>query len=102
MIPRWLGGKLGTPPTPSQLTRLDDNSVRLTTAIPEPRRIEVSTTFTLVPPHYIDLETTCVAHPDAFAGDWLGLFWASYIRNPEDKTTHFLGRPDENSPRTMD
>ena len=98
MIPRWLGGKLGTPPTPSQLTRLDDNSVRLTTAIPEPRRIEVSTTFTLVPPHYIDLETTCVAHPDAFAGDWLGLFWASYIHNPEDKTTYFLGRPDENSP----
>lgn len=98
MIPRWLGGKLGTPPTPSQLTRLDDNSVRLTTAIPEPRRIEVSTTFTLVPPHYIDLETTCVAHPDAFTGDWLGLFWASYIHNPEDKTTYFLGRPDENGP----
>ena len=98
MIPRWLGGKLGTPPTPSQLTRLGDNSLQLTTSIPEPRRIEVSTTFTLVPPHYIDLETTCVAHPGAFEGDWLGLFWASYIRNPEDKTTCFLGRPEENGP----
>ena len=98
MIPRWLGGRLGTPPTPSRLTRLDDNSVRLTTSIPEPRRIEVSTTFTLVPPHYIDLETACVAHPGAFEGEWLGLFWASYIHSPENKTTWFLGRPDENGP----
>ena len=98
MIPRWLGGQLGTPPTPSQLTRLGDNSLQLTTSIPEPRRIEVSTTFTLVPPHYIDLETTCVAHPGAFEGDWLGLFWASYIHKPEDKTTCFLGRPEEKGP----
>ena len=33
MIPRWLGGKLGTPPTPSRLTRLHDSSVQLTTSI---------------------------------------------------------------------
>ena len=99
MIPRWLGGTLGTPPTPSRLTRLGDNSVRLTTSIPEPRRIEVSTTFTLVPPHYIDLETTCLAHPGAFEGDWLGLFWASYIHGPESKTTRFLGRADKSNPR---
>ena len=98
MIPRWLGDRLGTPPTPSRLTRLDDNSVQLTTSIPEPRRIEVSTTFTLVPPHYIDLETACVVHPGAFEGEWLGLFWASYIHSPENKTTWFLGRPDENGP----
>ena len=98
MIPRWLGGTLGTPPTPSQLTRLDDNSVQLTTSIPEPRRIEVSTIFTLVSPHYIDLETRCVAHPGSFEGDWLGLFWASYIHEPEDKNTWFLGRRDSSGP----
>ncbi len=98
MIPRWLGGKLGTPPTPSRLTRLDDNSVQLTTSIPEPHRIEVSTIFTLVPPHYIDLETTYVAHPGSFEGDWLGLFWASYIHEPEDKNTCFLGRRDSSGP----
>ena len=55
----------------------------------------MSTTFTLVPPHYIDLETTCVAHPGSFEGDWLGLFWASYIHKPESKTTRFLGRADK-------
>ena len=98
MTPRWLGGKMGTPPTPSRLTRLDDNSVRLETFVPEPRRIDVSTTFTLVAPHYIDLETTVIAHPNSFEGDWLGVFWASYIHNPENKTTYFRGHRDKNSP----
>ena len=49
-------------------------------------------------PAGIDLETTCVAHPGAFEGDWLWLFWASYIHNPENRTTCFLGRPDGNGP----
>ncbi|MCZ6675627.1 MAG: hypothetical protein O7E52_00055 [Candidatus Poribacteria bacterium] len=98
MAPRWIDGKMGSPPTPSQLTRLDDNSVRLETSVPEPHRVDVSTVFALVAPHYIDLETTIVAQPNAFAGDWLGLFWASYIHAPENRTTCFRGRRDRDGP----
>ena len=92
MTPRWVDGTTESPPTPSRLTRLDDRSVRLETFVPEPWRIDASTTFTLIPPHYLDVETTMVAHPGSFQGDWLGLFWASYIRRPEDKTTYFRAR----------
>ena len=41
MTPRWLDGKNGSPPTPSRLTRLTDNSVRLETFVPEPHRVDV-------------------------------------------------------------
>ena len=39
-----------------------------------------------------------LAHPDSFEGDWLGLFWASYIHEPENKTTYFRGRRDPDGP----
>ena len=98
MTPRWLDGKNGNPPTPSRLTRLTDNSVRLETFVPEPHRVDVTTTFTLASPHYIDWETTIVAHSNGFEGDWLGLFWASYIHAPENKTTYLRGRRNKDAP----
>ena len=98
MTPRWLDGKNGSPPTPSRLTRLTDNSVRLETFVPEPHRVDVTTTFTLASPHYIDWETTIVAHSNGFDGDWLGLFWASYIHAPENKTTYLRGRRNKDAP----
>jgi hypothetical protein len=98
MTPRWIDGKLGSPPTPSQLTRLDDERCQLEICVPEPNRIDVCTIFSVVPPHYIDLETTIIAHPNSFQGDWLGLFWASYIHQPEHKTTYFQGRRNRHSP----
>ena len=98
MTPRWIDGKNGSPPTPSQLTRLNDNSVRLETFVPEPHHVDVSTIFTLISPHYINWETTIVARSNAFEEGWLGLFWASYIHAPENKTTYFLGRRNKNCP----
>ena len=98
MTPRWMDGTSDSPPTPSRLSRVSDNRVRLETFVPEPHRIDVSTTFTLVRPHYLDLETTMLAHPGSFQGDWLGLFWASYIRRPENKTTWFRARRDAGQP----
>ena len=98
MTPRWVEGKMGSPPTLSQLARIDNNSVRLKTEVQTPHRIDVSTTFTLTAPHYIDLQTTAIVHSNPLKKDWLGLFWASYIHEPENKTTYFRGRRDRNSP----
>ena len=102
MTPRWLDGKNGSPPTPSRLTRLTENSVRLETFVPEPHRVDVTTTFTLASPHYIDWETTIVARSNGFEGDWLGLFWASYIHAPENKTTYLRGRRNKDGSGGMD
>ncbi len=91
--PRWVDGRSGGAPTPSSLTRVDDDTVTLETRVQAPSRIDVETTFKVVAPHYIDLTTVVRAHPGSFTGDWLGLFWACYIRRPEVKTTYVRARP---------
>jgi hypothetical protein len=57
--------------------------------------VESTTTFSVRGPHYIDIEFDCVAHRlDFFRHGYLGLFWASYINEPEDRSIHFLGRDE--------
>ncbi len=85
--PRWSDGRVESAPTPSTLSRIDDDTVTLETKVPAPVRVDVATTFTVVPPHYVDLATTIHPHRDSFTGSWVGLFWACYIRRPEQKTT---------------
>lgn len=55
--------------------------------------LESWTHFTFVEPHIIDFRYRCVAHEPAFRHGYVGLFWASYIHAPEDKSLHFLGYP---------
>ena len=54
--------------------------------------VESLTSFKIVAPHYIDITFQCVFHDDDFFHhDYAGLFWASYIHNPEDKKLYFPG-----------
>lgn len=54
--------------------------------------VESWTRFTLKEPHYIDFNFRCVAHKALFSGGYFGLFWASYINAPENKSLYFRGR----------
>ncbi len=90
--PRWVDGRPGGAPTPGSLTRVDESTVVLETRVQPPQRVDVRTTFKLVAPHYIDLQTEIRPHPGSFTGDWVGLFWACYIRRPEVKTTYVRAR----------
>jgi hypothetical protein len=45
--------------------------------------------FKLVAPHYIDFGFRCMAHQHVFRYDYIGLFWASYINAPENKSIYF-------------
>src|SRR5207244_1640446 len=45
--------------------------------------------FKLVAPHYIDLTFRCKPHQHVFAYGYIGLFWASYIDDPENKSIYF-------------
>lgn len=53
--------------------------------------LESWTRFRLVEPHYIDMTFRCRPTQHAFAHGYIGLFWASYINAPEDKSLYFRG-----------
>jgi hypothetical protein len=53
--------------------------------------LESWTNFRLVAPHYVDFRFRCVPTQHAFAHGYIGLFWASYINAPEDKSIYFRG-----------
>jgi hypothetical protein len=53
--------------------------------------LESWTRFALAPPHYLDMTFRCVPTQHAFAHGYVGLFWASYINAPEDKSIYFRG-----------
>lgn len=55
--------------------------------------LESWTKFTLVEPYYLDMAYRCVARQHAFPRGYIGLFWASYINAPEDKSMYFRGGP---------
>ena len=53
--------------------------------------MESWTTFTLKAPHYIDFEFRCKPHQHVHERGWFGIFWASYINAPLDKSMYFRG-----------
>jgi hypothetical protein len=86
---------------PMTLTRIDQNTVELHQSATPVSNLESWTRFVLQPPHYLDVEFRCQAHPsDYFAHGYIGLFWASYINAPEDKHIYFWGNSTQDpSPR---
>ncbi len=53
--------------------------------------LESWTRFELHAPHYIDMTFRCRATQHTFDNDYIGLFWASYINAPADKSLYFRG-----------
>jgi hypothetical protein len=51
--------------------------------------LESWTRFVLSAPHYVDMNFRCRPTQHAFAHGYIGLFWASYINAPEDKSMYF-------------
>ncbi len=77
---------------PMTFERVDAATARLHQPPTPHFRLESTTTFALREPHYIDMTFECVAREDAYAHDYIGLFWASYINAPLDKSIYFLSR----------
>lgn len=53
-------------------------------------KVESWTSFTVAEPYYIDVNFKCVPTEDVFEGGYFGVFWASYINGPLDKSMYFL------------
>ncbi len=52
--------------------------------------VESTTRFTVTPEGYVDMDFTCTPHKDHWVGGFMGVFWASYINAPIDKSIYFL------------
>ena len=83
---------------PMSLYQINDSEVLLYQSPTPHSSVESLTHFKIVKPHYIDITFKCVFHStDFFKHDYAGLFWASYIDNPKDKSIYFKGFGKESS-----
>ena len=57
--------------------------------------LESTTTFRVTGTDYLDMTFRCAARRHVFEYGYIGLFWASYIHAPEDKSIYFLGGLDK-------
>ena len=77
---------------PMTLFRKTDDEVLLYQEATPLSDVESLTEFKVVKPHYIDITFQCIFHNEQFfQHGYAGLFWASYIQNPEDKKIYFKG-----------
>jgi hypothetical protein len=76
---------------PMTLRRLSATEAELHQPPTPTFRLESWTRFHLVGPHYVDMTFRCRATQHAFAHGYIGLFWASYLNAPEDRSIYFRG-----------
>lgn len=76
---------------PMRLRRLSDRSAELHQPPTPAFHLESWTRFDFVEPDAIDVTFRCIAHQHVFSRGYIGLFWASYINGPDDKSMYFRG-----------
>ena len=77
--------------SPMQFKRISDAETELYQEETPTFHLQSWTRFKLVPPHYIDMTFRCRPTQHVFRHGYIGLFWASYINAPEDKSMYFRG-----------
>ena len=75
---------------PMRFTRIDGRTAELYQPETPHYGIESWTRFTLRDPYYVDMQFRCIPHKDVFEGGFFGVFWASYINAPLNKSLYFL------------
>lgn len=74
---------------PMTFRKLSDTEAELHQPPTPTFHLESWTRFTMVPPHSIDMAFRCRPTQHAFNHGFIGLFWASYIHGPDDKSMYF-------------
>lgn len=89
---------------PMVLSSIDPQTVQLYQP-PTPRSgVETTQTFRMVPPHSIDILVRIrFTDLSQFRHGYAGVFWASYIQQPENRTVSFWGKSlDDPTPRWIE
>jgi hypothetical protein len=74
---------------PMTFRKISDSEAELHQPPTPTFHLESWTRFTLVAPHYVDMGFRFRPTQHAFTHGYIGLFWASYIHGPEDKSFYF-------------
>jgi len=74
---------------PMRFRRISETEAELHQPPTPTFHLESWTRFALSAPHYVDMSFRCRPTQHAFTHGYIGLFWASYINAPEDRSIYF-------------
>lgn len=85
---------------PMDIRRIDEHTVELYQAQTPHWQLESWLRYKLLDDGVIEMTLDCVPHKRTFKNSYIGLFFASYIHQPESLDIHFLGhRTDSTEPK---